>query len=140
MDGVLVDFQSTFDQVSEEEKNKYETMCEIPYIFGKMKPMEGAIDAFNELSEHFDVYILSTSPWNNTTASMEKLAWVKKYLGEKAFRRLILSHNKNLNKGDFLVDDTQKNGAGEFEGELIQFGTEKFPNWNITKEYLLQRK
>jgi len=46
---------------------------------------------------------------------------VKKHLGEKAWKRLILSHHKNLNKGDFLVDDRDKNGAGEFTGTLITF-------------------
>jgi len=34
---------------------------------------------------------------------------------------LILSHHKNLNRGDFLVDDRDKNGAGKFTGTLITF-------------------
>jgi 5'-nucleotidase len=29
--------------------------------------------------------------------------------------------------GDYLIDDRLKNGAGEFKGELIHFGTDKFP-------------
>ena len=65
---------------------------------------------------------------------------VKKYLGEVAYKRLILSHHKNLNIGDFLIDDRTKNGAGEFKGELIQFGTDKFPNWSVVKRYLLEHK
>ena len=30
---------------------------------------------------------------------------MKKYLGEIAYKRLILTHHKNLNFGDFLIDD-----------------------------------
>ena len=61
-------------------------------------------------------------------------------MGNKARKRLILTHRKDLNIGDFLVDDRTKNGAGEFMGELIQFGTEKFPDWNTVKKYLMEKK
>jgi hypothetical protein len=38
--------------------------------------------------------------------------------------------------GDYLVDDRTKNGAGDFTGELIQFGTDKFPDWHSVVNYL----
>jgi len=57
-----------------------------------------------------------------------------------AYKRVILTHHKNLNKGDYLIDDRTKNGAAEFEGELIQFGTEKFPHWKSVVAYLLPAK
>jgi 5'-nucleotidase len=50
--------------------------------------------------------------------------------------RLILTHNKNLNKGDFLIDDRTANGADRFEGEHIHFSKEPFMNWNDVMEYL----
>jgi 5'-nucleotidase len=141
MDNVLVDFQSGIDQLNKETLRKYKgRMDEVPGIFCKMLPINGAIDSFTFLFEHFDTYILSTTPWNNPTAGLDKLAWVKKYIGDKAHKRLILSHHKNLNKGDFLIDDRTKNGAGEFQGELIQFGSEKFPGWKEVVEYLMERK
>ena len=40
--------------------------------------------------------------------------------------RLIHSHNKNLNIDDFLIDESAANGAGQFRGEHIHFGSEKF--------------
>jgi 5'(3')-deoxyribonucleotidase len=68
---------------------------------------------------------------------------VQKYFGDDKdsvfYKRLIISHRKDLNRGDFLVDDRTKNGAGEFEGELIQFGSERFPNWKAVVPYLLSR-
>jgi 5'-nucleotidase len=61
-------------------------------------------------------------------------------LGENAYKRLILTHHKNLNAGDFLVDDRDKNGAAEFSGEFIQFGEGEFPDWITVKEYLLSKQ
>jgi len=137
MDNVLVDFASGIKQCDENIRLEYEgRLDEVPGIFGKMKPMEGAIDSYIKLSKLFDIYILSTSPWENETALIDKLRWVKKYLGQVAYKRLILSHHKNLNMGDFLIDDRTKNGAGEFMGEHIHFGTEKFPGWKSVVNYL----
>ena len=101
--------------------------------------MAGAVGAFGKLSKTFDTYVLSTAPWDNPSAWSDKLVWVKNHLGESAYKRLILTHHKNLNRGDFLIDDREKNGAGSFEGELILFGSEKFPDWNTVTEFLIQR-
>ena len=38
--------------------------------------------------------------------------------------------------GEYLIDDRTANGAGNFKGEQIHFGTEKFPNWEAVLEYL----
>ena len=54
------------------------------------------------------------------------------------YKRQIFSHHKNLNRGDFLIDDREKNGAKDFRGELIRFGSERFPDWNTVTEYLLK--
>ena len=138
MDNVLVDFQSGISKLSQEVINEYESnLDEVPNIFSLMEPLEGAIDSFKILSQRYDTYILSTAPWKNSSAWTDKVKWVQKYLGESAYKRLILTHHKNLNHGDYLVDDRTKNGAGEFKGELIQFGTDKFPDWKTVCSYLL---
>ena len=139
MDNVIVDFPSAFAKVSEEDKINFENdMDEIPGIFSKMDPMPGAIDAYKKLSAKYDTYILSTAPWENSSAWSDKIEWVKKYLGEVAYKRLILSHNKNLNKGDYLIDDRPNNGAKDFKGEWLHFGEgNRFPDWNAILKYLL---
>lgn len=140
MDNVLVDFPSAFPKVAPDLLIKFkDDKDEIPGIFSLMDPMPGAIESFNELSMLFDTYILSTSPWENDSAWTDKLKWVKKHLGKSAYKRLILSHHKNLNVGDFLIDDRTKNGADKFQGEHIHFGTEKFPDWKTVVEYLNQK-
>lgn len=138
MDNTLVNFQSGIDQIPIEVQKDYEGhLDDVPGIFAKMKPIDEMVELFNQMAEdeRYDVYILSTSPWDNPTAASEKVAWVKKYL-PKAYKNVILSHHKHLNVGDYLIDDRTANGAGEFGGELIQYGTEKFPTAQSIKTYL----
>jgi len=144
MDNVLVDFSSGIARLSEEIKKEYEgRLDEVPGIFSLMDPLPGAIEAVKRLSQFFDVYILSTAPWKNISAWSDKAAWVHKYFGADKdspfYKRLIITHHKNLNKGDFLIDDRTKNGAGDFEGELIQFGSEKFSDWHKVIDYLIYK-
>lgn len=138
MDGVLVDFQSGIDKLSDETKKEYEgRLDEVPGIFSLMDPMPGAIDAVKLLSEHYDVYILSTAPWKNPSAWSDKITWITKHFGELFKKRVILTHCKNLCYGDFLVDDRGKNGASEFTGEWIEFGSAFYPGWEDVVDYLL---
>ena len=137
MDNVLVDFQSGLDQVSEEVKAEYAgRLDEIPGLFAKMKPMEGAIDAVHELQKHYDLFILSTAPWKNPSAWSDKVVWVSKYLDDVFHKRMVITHRKALCQGDYLIDDRGKNGTSEFAGEWIKFGSEQFPNWESVLKYL----
>ena len=141
MDNVLVDFPSGIARVHSAIKAEYDDrLDEVPGIFSLMDPMPNAIESYNYLASHFDTYILSTAPWNNPSAWSDKLLWVQKYLGESAYKRLILSHHKNLNDGHYLIDDRTKNGADRFPGEHIHFGTEQFPDWNSVVKYLKATK
>ena len=138
MDGVLVDFVSALNKQSEQTLREYEgRLDEIPGLFGQMEPMAGAIDAVHRLAEQYDCYILSTAPWNNPSAWSDKVMWVTKYLDDIFHKRVIITHCKHLCKGDILIDDRGKNGTSEFEGEWIEFGSERFPNWEAVLEYLL---
>ena len=138
MDNVLVDFQSGIDALAPEDKEAYMgTYDNCPHIFSKMVPIKGAIESFKRLSAVYDTYILSTSPWDNPTALNDKLVWIKCYLGDVAYKSAIFTHHKHLNKGDYLIDDRTKNGADRFEGELIQFGSDRFPDWDAVLAYLL---
>ncbi|MBN2807898.1 MAG: hypothetical protein JXR80_00200 [Deltaproteobacteria bacterium] len=137
MDNVLVDFTSGIDRLEEPMHRQYEgKLDEVPGIFALMSPMPQAVEAFNELAALYDTYILSTAPWENPSAWSDKLSWVKRHLGQAGYKRLILSHHKNLNRGDYLVDDRTKNGADDFPGEHIHFGTARFPDWPTVSSYL----
>lgn len=137
MDNVLVDFPSGISLLNESMRHDYTgRFDEVPGIFSLMSPMPNSIDSFKELSKLFDTYVLSTAPWENPSAWSDKLLWVKNNLGSTAYKRLILSHHKNLNDGDYLIDDRTANGANAFVGEHIHFGTEHFPDWEAVLGYL----
>ena len=141
MDNVLVDFQSGLDLQSDEIKKEYEGhLDEIPGLFAEMKPMPGAIEAMHTLQEHFDLYILSTAPWKNPSAWSDKVKWVTRYLDDVFHKRMVITHCKNLCKGDYLIDDRGKNGTSEFEGKWIQFGKNEFPGWESVVNYLLRQE
>lgn len=138
MDGVIVDFASALELQSEETLKEYEgRLDEIPGLFSQMKPMPGALEAVRRLNERYDCYILSTAPWNNPSAWSDKVTWITEHLDDVFHKKMIITHCKHLCKGDYLIDDRDKHGASEFEGEWIHFGSERFPNWETVLEYLL---
>jgi 5'(3')-deoxyribonucleotidase len=143
MDNVLVDFTSGIARLPQEVRQSTHNFDEVNGIFSLMDPMPGAIEAVHKLKRHFDIYVLSTCPWKNISGASDKVAWIKKHFGEGEgdpfYKRIILSHHKNLNKGDFIIDDRTARGVDEFEGEHIHFGTDKFPDWQSVVEYLLSK-
>lgn len=142
MDGVLVDIigciKNTFNKNKIEDLGIGTIIDEYSFIFRNAKPLDGAVKSFNKLanSPKYDVYILSTAPWANEQAWAIKRQWVEKHLGKNAYKRLILSHHKNLLMGDYLIDDRVKNGVDDFKGEHIHFGTGTFTDWDSVLKYL----
>lgn len=160
MDNVVVDFKTGIGRVPADQMRQHieragrdengnpNDLDDIEGIFSRMDPMPGAIESVIELTEHFDTYLLSSSPWNNPSAWSDKVRWVHKHFGfEKhspLYKRLILSHHKNLNDGHFLVDDRFKNGAELFGrrpgAEHILFGADPFTSWQEVRSYLMDRR
>lgn len=145
MDNVLVDFKTGIEKLDENTINVYEgRLDEVPNIFSLMEPYPNAIDSVHKLSKKYDLYILSTAPWLNPSAWIHKLEWVHKHFGKEKdslfYKRLIISHHKNLNSGEYLIDDRPNNGAEDFKGEWIYFGSQDFPDWDTVTEYLLSKE
>ena len=136
MDGVLCDYNKG---KLEHCKNEHESVNDIPNFFRTLKPLNDAVHALNQIiySKKYDIFILSTAPWSNPSSWTDKRLWIEDYFGSKLNKRLILTHRKDFLKGDFLIDDRPNNGAKDFEGEWIHFGSQRFPNWETTLNYLL---
>lgn len=162
MDNVLADFGGYVDAMPEEERKRHihvdpesgkvkTDFDEIPGIFSHFKPVEGAIEAMRTLKDRYDIYILSTAPWNNPTAWADKLEWIKKYFGDidggdkghfLFWKRLILCHHKDLLFRDdaWLIDDAIKNGTDVWKahGRLLQFGVEHVAkDWATVTDFLM---
>ena len=138
MESVLVDFDSAIEHLDLEILQEYEDrLNEVPGIFALMEPVKDAIESFKTLTYRFDTYILSTLTCENHAAVGDRLQWIKKYLGKPISERLIITHYKNLNIGDYLIDAGTDRGVDRFIGEHIHFGSDRFPNWQSILKYLL---
>lgn len=129
LDGPMANYDEHIPITTEEQRHA-------KGFFEALRPVDGAVDAFKKLTEKYDCYFLSTAPWSNVHSWSEKRIWVEKHLGDYAFKRLILTHYKNLLRGDYLIDDRLVNGVDGFEGEHIHYGTERFPTWEEILDYL----
>jgi len=141
MDGVIADFDKARREHPLSKQTPYKGRPDrIPGIYKDLEPVEGALDAVNQLLEddRFEVYILSTAPWDNPDAWTHKRLWVEKYLGKKLRKRLILCHHKQLLIGDYLIDDRRFNGASEFTGVWLYFGSDEYPDWNSVLNYFFK--
>lgn len=154
MDGVLVDFIGAIELAfknNPDYREKYKNSPdEIVGIFKDPKPVDGAINAVNKLvaSNKYDLFIATTASWNNPESAMHKRLWIEKYFGDLFVKKMIITHRKDLLRGDYLIDDRLNNGASSFEGKLLSFGWayEKnngeggwndYPNWDdILKELI----
>ena len=140
LDGVIADFDKGRNAHPLSGTSPYIGRPDkLPGVYKDLDPIDNAIDCVNSLlvDEKFDVYFLSTAPWDNPDAWTHKRLWVVKYFEEKLIRkRLILCHHKHLMIGDYLIDDRRFNGASEFQGKWIHFGSEEYPNWKSVLKYL----
>lgn len=145
MDNTVVDFKSGISKLTKEEREEYKGEEDNhPQIFSMMEPMPGALAAIEKLNEKYNLYLLSTAPWSNPNAWKHKREWVGKYFGDNKeaifWKKLILTHHKNLNLGHYLIDDRPfHNGADNFYGELIHFGSEKYSDWDSVASYLMNK-
>jgi 5'(3')-deoxyribonucleotidase len=150
MDGVLVDFSSHVENtiknntfLREAYTGRYD---HIPGIFRNPPPIEGAIEAIKKLAESgkYELYIATAAPWGNPSAAMDKRFWIEEHFGDLFYKKMAVTHLKNMLIGDYLIDDRTANGAGEFNGELLRFGWayetktwNEYPNWESILKKLL---
>ena len=137
MDDVLCDYKGSYNEHIQRCPEMKFPQSQIDF-FRNLKPITGALEAFQKLSSlsNIDVYILSAPSEYNPISYMEKRLWVEKCLGFESVSKLILSSNKSLLKGDYLIDDySEGKGQENFEGQLIQFGTSEYPDWNSVLKF-----
>lgn len=150
MDGVLVDFNYQIEDwfnTYPELKHKYKNNPDhIPGIFRDPPPIKGAVEAVKKLYESgkYEMFVATTAPWGNPQASTDKRVWLEKYFGNIFYKKMFITHRKDMLLGDYLIDDRVENGAGNFVGEHLQFGVnyitgEKnpYPTWDSVLEVLL---
>ncbi len=134
MDGVMCDFYGAARKALVE--NPLQPFPQSQWgFFLKLEPISDSLFAIRQLDEHYDVWILTKPSTKNVNCYTEKAQWILDHLGYSFLERLIISPDKFLLKGDYLIDDNHWN----FDGEHLHFGTDKYPDWNSILEYLMPK-
>lgn len=152
MDGVIADFDKAIlnlcpdirtnkDYIDSDVKNiKVNEVCQNnPMIFHNLEVIPGSISAVRSLRSMYEIYFLSTPMWHVPDSYTGKRMWIEKHFGFMSEKRLILTNRKDLCVGDYLIDDRETNGALEFTGEFIKFGSVRFPEWGDVTNYLIDK-
>ena len=85
MDNTIVDFKSGIKRLPKKDFEEYkDSYDDHPYIFTLMDPIKDSIESIKKLDKHYDLYILSTAPWDNPNVWKQKRDWIGKYFGDVA--------------------------------------------------------
>lgn len=77
-----------------------------PNFFSELKPIPGALEALRQMEkEGYTVFIVSSPSVHGTTCHSEKSQWLKEHMNEKWAKRLVLTKDKTIVRGDVLIDD-----------------------------------
>ncbi|MBN2048331.1 MAG: hypothetical protein JW750_10850 [Anaerolineaceae bacterium] len=75
-------------------------------FFCSMQPIPGALEAIAEMEMlGWQVFLCTSSFFNYSECAACKFAWVKEHLGSGWRRRTIITGDKTLVRGDYLIDD-----------------------------------
>ena len=74
-------------------------------FFRDLPPREGALAAVREIAEAYEVFICTSPVLTSAFCAAEKYAWVERHLGAEWKRRVVLTSDKTLVRGDVLIDD-----------------------------------
>ena len=119
MDQVLVDFYSHPTLKIPKDSINHPSIYKKGY-FAKLKPIPNALNCVRELIHcgKYDIYICTQPLATSPHSFGEKADWIKRYLPELE-HKIIMTCNKNLVKGDILIDDSIK--WKDFGGKFIHF-------------------
>ncbi|SCC05272.1 5' nucleotidase, NT5C type [Weissella bombi] len=126
MDNTLVNTLPILNAESENvQKYHVNKPDQIPGIFRDLKPLPGAVDGIFKLANYYDLYILSTAPWENPSSWQDKINWLTEYFGNDEnspfYKKVVLTHKKNLVKmpSSMLLDDRPYHGASDWDDKEI---------------------
>ena len=133
MDDTLFDYMGAHQKALRERPAQPFPQSQLGF-FLNLEPLAGAVAAYSDLAGMgYKPMFLTAPSVYNPLSYMEKRACIEKHFGFDACYNLILAYDKSLLKGYALVDDKENsNKQNEFDGKFIHFGSEKFPNWEVT--------
>ena len=95
-----------FNGLSETERDIVQHITQSAGFYAGLRPIPGAKEALKEMLAYGHEVRIVTSPWiSNPTCASDKLNWVVNYIGQSWGQRTIITTDKTLVHGDFLIDD-----------------------------------
>jgi 5'-nucleotidase len=99
----------TADNYPEKYRSLMEDIVHAPGFFRTLPPIDGAVHALHDLlSRGYDVRICTAPKRQFKNCVTEKLEWIKEHLGQEYAERTIITRDKTLVRGDYLIDDKPK--------------------------------
>jgi len=127
MDGVVVDTMGRLDQIHYDSAVGIENVTEwdiskfypekrgvfnffnLPDIFSKADPIDGAVVSINKLfAAGHEVIFVTAVPIDSLNGYHQKIHWIYHYFGF-ANDNFVATHRKDLIDGDILIDDKPEN-------------------------------
>ena len=139
MDDVLADF---YKAAKDDNGKVLEERMFLPKFFLNLDPVPGAKAGVFQLEKMgFDVWVLS-QPFSLLSESYaEKAQWIQMHFPQLV-NKIILTQNKGLNVGDYLIDDNLEKWSEKFEqngGKFIHFCYGGYNNGGLDPEMLWRR-
>ena len=111
------------------------------HLWDFVKPMPGAVETLKKLiDEGHEVYIVTATGYETLRAKMEKVLF--RYFPFLSWKQVIITENKQMIRGDILIDDGPHNMTGETYKKILfsanhnrdfdeaAVGAERVENWD----------
>jgi 5'-nucleotidase len=138
MDGVMCNFDDASSQARIDNPTQLYPQSQWGF-FLKLAEIPGAVEGIRKLQEKYDVWVLTRPSFKNVNCFTEKAQWILDHYDFQLLEKTIMCGDKSLLKGEYLIDDRNTDKQSEFEGEWIEFGSYKFPDWKTVVNYLMNK-
>ncbi|MBM3200759.1 5'-3'-deoxyribonucleotidase [Candidatus Woesearchaeota archaeon] len=120
------------NQYPEDLRELVKSIYNAPGFCKSLKPIDGSLESVLEMqNEGHEVYICTAPLTVYENCVLEKYQWAEQHLGLEWVKKIILTRDKTLVRGDFLIDDKPEvTGAAQPVWEHILFN--KAYNKNVT--------
>ena len=131
LDNVLCNYNGRIFELRAE--NDCDDIEQLPIHYKDMKPIDGAIEAVEDLAQNLDVYIVTPDEKRE-----EKTEWIRTHLPQ-AVDNIIFCDIEEIRDGNYLVCFEKKKG-GCFRGRFIEYYSMFFPTWLEVVNYIAAKE
>lgn len=96
------------DDYPKEDQPLIEEIYTTQGFFLNMEPIEGSIKALYEIQKANEIFLCTSQLTKNPHCVPEKYEWIKKYLGKDWINKIVITKDKTIIQGDYLIDDKPK--------------------------------